>query len=49
MNLYKYHSDPKTLDHHDKAPDVVPDIFWKDSTKNYLKTKEAKIAKHSYY
>ena len=58
MNLYKYHSDPKSLDHHDIAPDVVPDIFWKDLENNgvasqkYLKTKEAEIAKsakHSYY
>ena len=58
MNLYKYHSKPKTLDHHDLAKENVPDIFWENCHNILsnplfsLKEKEkviAKSAKHSFY
>jgi lambda repressor-like predicted transcriptional regulator len=28
MNLYKLHSKPKTLDHHDQAFEKVPELVW---------------------
>lgn len=51
MNLYKLHSDPKSLDLHDEARESIPHIFWgkyKNSLEE-LKKREDAIAKDSKY
>ena len=51
MNLYKLHSDPTSLLHHDIAHEKVPAVFWdkyKDNPEE-LKKREAAIAKDPQY
>ena len=51
MNLYKFHSDPKSLLHHDIAHEKVPAVVWdkyKDNPEE-LKKREAAIAKDPQY
>lgn len=51
MNLYQYHTDPKKLDLHDVAHDIVPELVWKRhfSKPEELKKREKALAKNAKY
>ena len=46
MNIYRYHTEPSSLLHHDAAHDSVPKLFWEKHKYNpaELKRREAAIA-----
>ena len=57
MNLYQFHSQPKSLNHHDDAHSILPELFWprtwgrafSNENKTFLKSKEKYIAKNAKY
>lgn len=51
MNLYKLHSDPKSLDLHDEAHEQVPEVIWDKYKKDpaELKKREKVLARSPKY
>jgi hypothetical protein len=51
MNIYKHHSDPKSLKHYDAAHEAVPKLVWEKYKNNpsELKKRENALAKDPVY